>query len=91
MGGVICEKSNGLRDSEAYVFVTDVDGRQHSLRVEREFLIEYSGKEFLPVGIVGSPHGENWVLIELPHEADSGFGRLRVPKGNIREKFEVVA
>lgn len=83
---VLCTTENGLRDKETHVIVRDIDNRQHGLRVESDYLFEDEGQKYLPVGIIGQPRDQEWVLIELPHEADSGFGRLRVPQESIPQK-----
>ncbi|GEM_PF-1480830 len=83
MAYVRCDIDDGLRPSEATVEVKDVHGRSQFLRVERDFVKSFDGVSYLPMGIV---HRDNEVvLIELPHEADSGANRLWVPKSSVRE------
>ena len=78
---VLCELDDGLRPSEATVAVEDSDGRREYLRVERHYVKQIDGRPCLPIGII---HGDNGgVLIELPHEADSGANRLWVKVGSI--------
>jgi hypothetical protein len=83
MAQVRCEVSDGLRPSEATVAVTDVQDRQQFLRVERDFLTAAEGHWFLPIGVVHDDGHNPWVLIELPHEADSGINRLWVRRENL--------
>jgi len=78
MAQVRCEISAGLRPSEATVAVADVHDHQQCLRVERDFLTAVEGQWFLPIGVVYDDRHNPWVLIELPHEADSGANRLWV-------------
>ena len=78
MAEVICDVTDGLRPEEATVAIEDVDGGQQFLRVEREFLSQRGKKWYLPVGVVGEDPRQKVVLIELPHEADSGANRLWV-------------
>jgi hypothetical protein len=80
---VACNIDEGLRPSEATVEVKDTDRRSAFLRVDREFVKFFDGNPFLPVGIVFDKNG--LVLIELPHEADSGRSRLWVPRSSIKE------
>ena len=75
---VQCEVSAGLRSTEATVAIADVHNHQQCLRVERDFLTTLKGQWFLPVGVVYDEPAKPWVLIELPHEADSGANRLWV-------------
>jgi hypothetical protein len=84
MAEVSCEVSEGLRPSEATVAVRDVYGRQQFLRVERDFLAADNGRWLLPVGVVFDDRSSPSVLVELPHEADSGANRLWVPRENLR-------
>lgn len=78
MAEVQCEVSEGLRPAEATVAVADVHDRRQCLRVERDFLTAVKGQWYLPVGVVYDDRQNPWVLIELPHEADSGANRLWV-------------
>jgi hypothetical protein len=78
MAQVLCEVSKGLRPSEATVGVADVHNNRQFLRIERDLLTEVEGEWFLTVGVVYDDPHQPWVLIELPHEADSGKNRLWV-------------
>lgn len=83
MSYVECITSSGLRDSEATVSVTDVNGRNVYLRVERDFI---RNDHLLPIGIVHKDVPAGKSLIELPHESDSGENRLWVTEAHIREE-----
>jgi hypothetical protein len=83
MAQVRCQVSDGLRPSEATVAVADLQDRQQLLRVERDFLTPVAGEWFLPVGVVYDDGRNPWVLIELPHEADSGVNRLWVRREDL--------
>jgi hypothetical protein len=76
---VACEVSEGLRPSEVTVSVADVRGKRQFLRVPRDFLTFEGGKWFLPVGVI---HDDRVgpVLVEFPHEADSGANRIWVAR-----------
>jgi hypothetical protein len=80
---VLCDIAPGLRDEEISVAVRGTDGRRHFLRVDRDFVDEVDGRHYLPIGIVGRLPGQG-VLIELPHEADSGANRLWVREEQLR-------
>jgi hypothetical protein len=84
MTQVRCEISAGLRPSEATVAVADIPGSRQFLRLERDFLNAVEGQWFLPVGVVQDDRQQPWVLIELPHEADSGLNRLWVRRDHLR-------
>jgi len=83
MAQVRCEVSAGLRPSEANVAVADVHDRRQFLRIDRDFLNTVEGQPFLTVGIVHDDRQQPWVLIELPHEADSGVNRLWVRRESL--------
>jgi hypothetical protein len=84
---VLCSVDEGLRPSEATVEVRDIDDRSEFLRVDRDFVKSFDNRHYLPIGIVyrDKESGKDLVLIELPHEADSGTNRLWVPISSIRE------
>jgi hypothetical protein len=82
MASIQCEVKSGLRNSEASVGVKDIRGKTVYLSVEREFLID--GNK-LPVGIVGNDEKNDYVLVEFPHEAHSGDGRIWVARSQIFE------
>ena len=77
---VICEVKQGLREGEASVTVRDVKGQAQRLRVDEDFLVARDHQRYLPVGVVAADPdpGKKAILIELPHEADSGANRLWV-------------
>jgi hypothetical protein len=83
MAQVRCEISAGLRPSEATVAVADVYDHRQFLRIDRDFLNMVEGQPFLTVGIVHDDRQQPWVLIELPHEADSGVNRLWVCRDSL--------
>jgi hypothetical protein len=82
MAQVVCEVSAGLRDSERTVAVRDIHGRRQFLRVEQDFLTHRDDQFYLPVGEVYYT-ADDKVLIELPHEADSGANRLWVHRSDL--------
>jgi hypothetical protein len=92
MAKVRCEKvSEGLRASEALASLRDYHGRRHFIRVERDFLSEQAGHFYLPIGIVHTDPKTKAVLIELPHEAETGANRLWVKPEQLDESVEVCA
>ncbi|MBX3413120.1 MAG: hypothetical protein KF708_10565 [Pirellulales bacterium] len=80
--------SNGLRASEAVASFKDYHGRTHFIRVERDFLTDKDQLHFLPVGVVHIDQRNRAVLIELPHEAETGANRLWVKSEQIDEPIE---
>lgn len=89
MANLRCERiSKGLRASEALAIFRDYKGKQHFLRVERDFLSEQNGHYFLPIGIVYFDHRSKMVLIGLSHEAETGANRLWVSPDQLDEPVE---
>jgi hypothetical protein len=87
-----CESvADGLRASEGLAIFRDYQGRKHYLRVERDFLSQESGAAFLPVGVVHVDPRTNLVLIELPHEAETGANRLWVKQEQLDEPIKAFA
>lgn len=92
MAKLRCENvTAGLRDSEVVAVLVDVRGRRHFLRVERDFLSDEKGHSFLPVGIVNYDPQSRFVLVELPHEAETGANRLWVKGEQLDEPVEAFA
>lgn len=83
--------SDGLRASEAVAVFRDYQGRRHFLRVERDFLSQINDQSFLPVGVVGVDPRTRLVLVELPHEAETGANRLWVKEDQLDKPLEVFA
>lgn len=86
---VLCEFGPGLRESEVQVTVHDMNGRPQRLRTERDFLRDEGDATYLPVGIVARHPTEEKVLIEFPHEADSGANRIWVRPDQLLEEVAV--
>jgi hypothetical protein len=81
----------GLRPSEVVASFIDFHGRTHFIRVERDFLSESNGASFLPIGIVHVDRKSKAVLVELPHEAETGANRLWVRQESLDEPVEAFA
>lgn len=75
---ITCQTRPRLRESEVQVTVHDITARPQRLRTDRGFLLEQDGRSWLPIGIVAQHPEEDKVLIEFPHEADSGANRIWV-------------
>jgi hypothetical protein len=85
-----CENvTDGLRPSEAVASFRDLDGRKHFIRVERDFLSRIGVADYLPVGVIHVR--SDLVLIELPHEAETGANRLWVKQSQMDSPIEVMA
>jgi len=92
MAQLRCDKvTDGLRASEAVAAFIDFRGRRHFIRVERDFLSIKAGASFLPIGIVHVDPRSKLVLIELPHEAETGANRLWVEPNQLDEPVEAFA
>lgn len=76
-----CEISDGLRPQEVTVGVPDVRGNKQFLRIERDFPHYIDGKWYITVGVIYDDRSGP-VLVELPHEADSGANRLWIAREN---------
>jgi len=85
------EIERGLRASEALAIFRDYRGRRHFIRVERDFLSQQDGNFFLPIGVVHIDPRTNMVLIELPHEAETGANRLWVTQEQLDKPIEAYA
>jgi hypothetical protein len=72
MAKVICEVSDGLRESEATVKLVTYNGRSEFLPVDRGFVITEGNRTYLSVGLVYTDTDKKAALISLPIEADSG-------------------
>ncbi|NUQ63140.1 MAG: hypothetical protein HUU20_11740 [Pirellulales bacterium] len=88
MAQVRCEVFEGLRRSESVAKVVNWRGRNHFIRVEHDFLSDEPGGTFLPVGIVHVDPKTKAVLVELPHEAETGANRLWVRQDQPDEPIE---
>lgn len=91
MAKVRCDISDGLRPSEAVANLLDYNGRRHFIRVERDFFSQKGEVYYLPIGIVHVDPKTNAVLIELPHEAETGANRLWVKHDQLDEPVEAFA
>ena len=80
---VECSTRPGLRDSEAGVMIHDINARAQRLRVEWDFLHNAGDRYYLPIEIVARHPTEPKLLIEFPHEADSGANRIWVAAGQL--------
>lgn len=88
MAKLHCDRiTDGLRASEVVAAFTDHDGNRHFIRVERDFLSD----DYLPVGIVHIDPKTNKVLVELPHEAETGANRLWVRQEQLDEPVRAYA
>jgi hypothetical protein len=92
MAKIRCKRqSEGLRSSEVVASFVDIHGRKHFIRVERDFVEDRAGEFFLPVGVVHVDPKTKAVLIELPHEAETGANRLWVRPDQLDEPVEAFA
>lgn len=91
MAQVRCDSvSEGLRPSEASVAIRDYDGQRHWIRVEFDFLSKIDGHWYLSMGLVGIDPRTKALLLEFPHEPDSGFNRIWVKPEMLDRSLETI-
>jgi hypothetical protein len=81
--------SRGLREADAIATLRDVYGRQHFLQIEKDFLAHHDSSAYLPVAFVARDRTTGAILVELPHEAETGVNRLWVAADDLRDGTEV--
>ncbi len=92
MSQVLCSSTGpGLRNSEVVANVTDMNGRIHSIRVEKDFLTYKDGGTYLPIGIVQFASASGAVLIEFSHEPETGKNRIWVNEDQLDVKIKECA
>jgi len=91
MAQVLCEVSEGLRNSEATVRLTSYDGLPEYIPVDRGLLSEDEGRCYLSVGLVHISHEKMAALVALPVEADSGAHRVWVKLAHLKQEQGVPA
>jgi hypothetical protein len=91
MAQVLCEISEGLRDSEATVRLTSYDGRLEYIPVDRGLLSKEGEQYYLSVGLIHISHEKKAALVSLPVEADSGAHRVWVKLDHLKQEQEVPA
>jgi hypothetical protein len=65
------------------VVIRNIYGRRHFIRVERDFLSKKEGSYYLPVALVYEDPKSGALLIELPHEAETGVNRLWIDRKSL--------
>jgi len=86
MAKVLCEVSDGLRNSEATVKLTTYDGRPEFIPVDRGLLSEEDGAHYLSVRLIHVSHEKRAALVSLPVEADSGAHRVWVKLDHLKQE-----
>ena len=82
---VECSIKPGFLPGEWAVSVPDETGRRQNLRVNKNLVSAVGAKHYLAIGIVELDYRHKRVLVELPHESDSGINRLWVPFASFRQ------
>jgi hypothetical protein len=72
MAQVLCDVSEGLKQSEATVKLTSYYGQPEYIPVDRGLLSEDGGRHYLSVGLIYISRERNAALVALPVEADQG-------------------
>jgi hypothetical protein len=89
MANLLCDQiTDGLRKSEAVASFVDFSGRRHFIRVERDFL---GARNQLPIGVIHVDQKTKAVLVELPHEAETGANRVWLKPAQLDEPIEEFA
>jgi hypothetical protein len=83
--------SRGLRAADVIATLRDIHGRNHFLQIEQNFLTQDNGHAYLPVSLVHRDARAEAVLIELPHEAETGVNRIWVSEADVQGMPEVSA
>jgi hypothetical protein len=78
MARVLCEVSEGLRDSEATAKLITCEGRPEFVSVDRGLFTEEGGRHYLSTGLIHISQEKKVALVSLPVEADSGAHRVWV-------------
>ena len=86
MAQVLCDVSEGLRNSEATVRVMTYEGRPEFLPVDRGLLSTEANRDYLSVGLVHINHEKKAALVSLPVEADSGAHRIWVRLDQLKQE-----
>jgi hypothetical protein len=76
-----CKVSEGLRQAEATVTVSEYDGTVQHFPLDRGLISTARGKPTIPVGVVHyatNGQDDGLALVSLPVEADSGTQRIWV-------------
>ena len=78
--------SEGLRQAEATVTVSEHDGTVQHFPLDRGLISTTKGKPAVPVGVVHyatNGQDDGLVLVSLPVEADSGTQRIWVRRSDL--------
>ena len=86
MAQVLCEVSEGLRESEATVKLTSYDDRPEYIPVDRGLLSKEGGRCYLSVGLIHISPEKKAALVSLPVEADSGAHRVWVKLDHLKQE-----
>ena len=81
MPRLYCNVSEGLRNAEATVTVSEYDGTPQHFPLDRGLITKAGGRSAIPVGLIqytGDAEGDELALVSLPVEADSGTQRIWV-------------
>jgi len=79
---LVCDVRPGMASFSRFAIIKDLDSRRHSIQVNADFLTQDNGQSYLPVGVVY--RGGDRVLIEFPHESDTGTYRIWVAPSDLR-------
>jgi hypothetical protein len=80
-----------MRAADAILTFVDFHGRRHFLQIEKDLLLHRRGHTYLPVGFIHRDLPPDALLIEFPHEAETGAHRIWVSAEKVLDADEVSA
>jgi hypothetical protein len=85
-----CRVSDGLRPSEATITVNEYDGTPQHFPLDRGMVSRAGSRDAIPVRVIQKDETEQFALISLPVEADSGSQRIWVKIEDLDPQLEHV-
>jgi hypothetical protein len=90
MARIYCKVSEGLRQAEASVTVTEYDGTPQHFPLDRGLISKVGGQDTVPVRLIQYDQSGALALVSLPVEADSGTQRIWVESKTLAATREPV-
>lgn len=79
----------GMRSADVILTLVDYHGRRHYLQIEHDLLLRQNGETYVAVGFVHKDAETGAVLVELPHEAETGVNRLWTTADRLLDRGDV--
>lgn len=83
-----CKVTQGLRDTEKTVEVSEYGGRREFMPIDGEMIEQRGGQSYLPVRVLQVDKANKGAVVALPVEADSGAHRIWVKLADLIEHSE---